>query len=232
MATATLTTNDRAVFGALFDPEASLDRGIHIDDKVEDTYDKHTLRTIQETEREALGLIDSQFPVERDTRKAISELNSIIEEYPAYASAWNNRAQARRLLAPYEAPDYICDVFYDLGEAIKLASPLSPTKPVSTLNATVLASAHTHRGYLLWRASRSESFRSLMSQISQLRDLSSAQLEESASRDFALGGRYGNKTAQSLAVKTNPYAKLCGSIVKEALQKEIRDYATSTNSMS
>lgn len=59
---------------------------------------------------------------------------------------------------------------------------------------------------------------------SRLRGMQSAQLEELASRDFALGGRYGNKVARGLSVRTNPYAKACGAIVREALKGEMEDY--------
>jgi hypothetical protein len=55
----------------------------------------------------------------------------------------------------------------------------------------------------------------------KLQDMGPDQLEEMASRDFFFGGRYGNKVAQQLAVQTNPYAKMCGAIVKEALRKEV-----------
>jgi hypothetical protein len=46
------------------------------------------------------------------------------------------------------------------------------------------------------------------------------EFEEAASRDFAMGGRYGNEVAKGLAVSTNPTAKLCGRIVREAIKKE------------
>ena len=42
-----------------------------------------------------------------------------------------------------------------------------------------------------------------------------------ASHELALGGRFGNDIARQLAVQTNPYAKLCGEIVREALRKEM-----------
>ena len=64
----------------------------------------------------------------------------------------------------------------------------------------------------------------MMANVPALRELSSQGLEEAASHELALGGRYGNETARQLAVKTNPYAKLCGSIVREALTKEISDF--------
>lgn len=49
---------------------------------------------------------------------------------------------------------------------------------------------------------------------------SKMEFEAAASRDFALGGRYGNEIAKGLAVATNPTAKLCGQIVREAMKKE------------
>ncbi len=36
-----------------------------------------------------------------------------------------------------------------------------------------------------------------------------------------MGGRYGNDVAREMAVRTNPYAKLCGNIVKEAMRGEM-----------
>jgi len=44
--------------------------------------------------------------------------------------------------------------------------------------------------------------------------------EENASRDFMMGGRYGNEIAKALAVSANPTAKLCGEMVREAMRKE------------
>ena len=77
------------------------------------------------------------------------------------------------------------------------------------------------------RGSTSTSFRKLLLSLNipLLRDVGTpTQFEELASRDFSVAGRYGNKTAQQLAIKTNPYAKMCGQIVKEALRQEITDY--------
>ena len=54
----------------------------------------------------------------------------------------------------------------------------------------------------------------------RLRGLTAGELEEMASRDFFMGGRFGNKVAQQLAVQTNPYAKMCGAIVQEAMRKD------------
>jgi hypothetical protein len=50
------------------------------------------------------------------------------------------------------------------------------------------------------------------------------RLEEMASWDFQQGGRYGNPVAKQLAVHTNPYAKMCGAIVRDAMKAEIEEW--------
>lgn len=125
-------------------------------------------------------------------------------------------------------------LFNDLAQAISLATPKRPSDSVSSTQARILADAHTHRGYLLLKAARVKRAsnssptgvevqgREQKNGDNRLRvlDLLPDQLEEMASRDLFFGGRYGNKIAGSLAVKTNPYAKMCGAIVKEAMREE------------
>jgi hypothetical protein len=115
----------------------------------------------------------------------------------------------------------------DLGAAITLATPdPSPTTAcISPLQADLLANAHTHRGYLLLKAASASAQPPAVALPPPLAGLSSTTLEELASRDLALGGRYGNKIARQLSVRTNPYAKACGAIVSEALRTE-REAAT------
>ncbi|PYH98812.1 hypothetical protein BO71DRAFT_394978 [Aspergillus ellipticus CBS 707.79] len=132
-----------------------------------------------------------------------------------------------KLFAP-EHVDSASRLLADLAKAIALATPRSPADPVSEVQARLLADVHTHRGYLLLKAARvrKESVGGgggggEEGGPDRLRGLGSDQLEDMASRDFFFGGRYGNKVAQQLAVQTNPYAKMCGAIVKEALRKEV-----------
>ena len=47
-----------------------------------------------------------------------------------------------------------------------------------------------------------------------------SELEEMASRDFASAARFGDEVAREMSVRTNPYAKMCGAIVKNALREE------------
>ncbi|KKK19343.1 hypothetical protein P175DRAFT_0497513 [Aspergillus ochraceoroseus IBT 24754] len=128
-----------------------------------------------------------------------------------------------------ENADHLTTLLADLGQAIELSSPGSFAGSVSTLQARTLADSHTHRGYILLKMARQLKGEGGGERggadgcviPERFRESGPDQLEEMASRDFFLGGRYGNKMAQQLAVQTNPYAKMCGAIVKEALRKEI-----------
>ncbi|KLJ07048.1 hypothetical protein EMPG_17447 [Blastomyces silverae] len=189
-------------------------------------------------------------------RAAVAKLTAIIEENKGYASAYVNRAQAARMLVESgmdgkkekekeEQGELANMIFADLSTAISLLSP-SPSSPppsssstsqhFSPLHARILANAHTHRAYILYRASRAldsnppppssnsnnpPSAATLTTLPVHLHGKSAQHLEEMASMDFQLGGRYGNEIARQMAVKTNPYAKMCGAIVKEAMRKEM-----------
>ncbi|KMU83760.1 hypothetical protein CIHG_01543 [Coccidioides immitis H538.4] len=228
-----LSSNDSKVLQALFDAEsspspassaaqtdASLPALPHIP-----TAD---LPALQEREVQAIH--------------AISELSDIIKDYPKYASAYVNRAQAYRLLIDAEAteassatscssssstPTPAAHVFSDLAEAITLLTPNTPISPVSPLQSRILANAHTHRAYILYKAARTEPEARNSLLPTTLHDANSDRLEEMASYDFQAGGRYGNPVAKQMAVHTNPYAKMCGAIVKDAMKAEIKQWAES-----
>ncbi|KIX02731.1 uncharacterized protein Z518_08673 [Rhinocladiella mackenziei CBS 650.93] len=223
-----LSKNDTSVLAALFDPESSLSGVIHVNNHLPKSSDTRRVELLQERERQALRLINQEAPEPSHIEKALSELTNIINDDSSYASAWNNRAQARRMLIDDEKlktnSKAVADILHDIAQAVSLATTSKEIDAVSRLDAKVLASAHTHRGYLLLLASKSETSRKMLDDVPSLRGLSRDELEGTASRELALGGRYGNETARQLAVKTNPYAKLCGSIVREALTKEISDF--------
>ncbi|RVX74335.1 hypothetical protein B0A52_01460 [Exophiala mesophila] len=226
--TMALSNNDSNVLSALFDPEASLSRNAPIDDSLISPTESEAQTLIQSKEEQALRSINVSKPTLSNVEQSISTLTNIIQTHPSYASARVNRAQARRLIYKDEElisqPSMAQQILEDLSEAIRLVTPSTPEESISRTNARVLASAHTHRGYLLLLASKSDDNRKMLNDTVGLKSLSLQELEEAASRELASGGRYGNETARQLAVMTNPYAKLCGSIVKEALTKEISDY--------
>ncbi|KAJ5129541.1 uncharacterized protein N7515_005580 [Penicillium bovifimosum] len=246
-----LTSNDSAVLQALFDAESSPSSGVTINSSLTSwptslNISETDLASLKQRETDIIRRLQSDKSPSEDTLKsALSDFDSLITKHPTYPSAYTNRAQTLRLLvdliyntteanpadteladAALFAPQtsQLCSrIFADLGQAITLATPASPADAVSTAQARLLADAHTHRGYLLLKAARAK--KGLVggdeTGPERLRELSADQLEEMASRDFFFGGRYGNKVAQQLAVQTNPYAKMCGAIVKEAMRKEM-----------
>nr|KMM65189.1 hypothetical protein CPAG_01541 [Coccidioides posadasii RMSCC 3488] len=244
-----LSSNDSKVLQALFDAEsspspassaaqtdASLPALPHIP-----TAD---LPALQEREVQAIRRLQASdaSPSVKAIKTAISELSDIIKDYPKYASAYVNRAQAYRLLIDAEAteassatssssssstPTPAAHVFSDLAEAITLLTPSTPISPVSPLQSRILANAHTHRAYILYKAARTEPEARNSLLPTTLHDANSDRLEEMASYDFQAGGRYGNPVAKQMAVHTNPYAKMCGAIVKDAMKAEIKQWAES-----
>ncbi|KAJ5924229.1 hypothetical protein N7466_008416 [Penicillium verhagenii] len=246
-----LTSNDAAVLQALFDAESSPSSGITVDSSLPPwpkavNISQEDLLSLKNREIEIIReLQPSMNPTCEVVQSAVDRLSALLVQYPSYPSAYTNRAQAFRMLVDLQfdntemstddtsndalftpqAADMSSQILADLGQAITYATPASPADPVSSAQARLLADAHTHRGYLLLKAARLKKNAVEKNEEAfgpdRLRELGADQLEEMASRDFFLGGRYGNKVAQQLAVQTNPYAKMCGAIVQEAMRKEI-----------
>jgi hypothetical protein len=224
-----LSESDWAVLSAILDPESGIKDGytfVTTSAPEPSYYERDTAYAIRREEREILVRLNTETPSAKVVQNALGQLDKLIKIYPNHASSYNNRAQTRRLLFKdledlAGHPGQVSAIMADLAQAISLASPEQPTKAVSSEVAQVLASAHTHRAYLLLKCSQMQtSGIDHVASIAGLGALESDTLLEMASRDFAIAGRYGNRTAKQLAVHTNPYAKLCGSIVKEALRKE------------
>jgi hypothetical protein len=169
---------------------------------------------------------------------AIGNLSMLIDEYPHYASAYVNRAQAARLLLPVESlfssghSSESARILSDLGRGIELASPQSPSDSASPHQRDVLAAAYTHRGFLLLKAADMVKNGQAVHGLDVLASSTATGIEEIASDDFARGGSYGDALGKQMAVKTNPYAKMCGAIVRDALQEEIAVASRNHNVMS
>jgi hypothetical protein len=243
-----LTTNDSAVLQALFDAESSPSSRVTIDQSLPQLPTHLNISPkehayLQACERDIISILSSTPNARPETiQAAIKDLDGLIENHPTYPSAYTNRAQALRMLiepislengtgssttlfSP-ENTTHLSALLSDLNQAITLSSPPSPADPLSPFQARLLADTHTHRAYLLLKISRhlktnSNNAAQIENVPSRLRDIGPEGLEEMASRDFFFGGRYGNKVAQQMAVQTNPYAKMCGAIVKEAIRKEV-----------
>ena len=241
-----LSSADSKVLAQVFDPESGpakpeilVDPSLPPDRQI----DAALLPALKAREKEAISHIEAfessqqKTPAEKESvfRKALAILDGLLAEHPQYASAHNNRAQLRRwrfgdrnllcqaktgaVAERYEAAG-AC--IADLSKAISLASSPRPTDAVSPSQGRVLGQAHTQLAAIHYAASKD--LNELAEPTVIEKDCctwSADRFEEEASRLFFLGGLYGNEVAKALAVHTNPHAKLCSSIVKEAMKKEL-----------
>ena len=262
-----LSSKDTIILDSLFNPEASPDQGVQIDESLprDSSISSSTiLKQIHEQELLAIRNLESQLrPQSTENRishpsnhrvsdavvqealtSAIETFTSIIISHPKYSSAYANRAQCTAVqlnqsgASPLEVIQHK-GLMSDLEKAITLARPHNPTAAISTANAQVLASTHTQRASIYLAGSRyleSQKLRSgrpilpnspekpnRPSEVDLTDDFANlaALLEEKASQEFFFGGKYGNKLAGAMMVKTNPYAKACGNVVKEATRREM-----------
>ncbi|RYP76786.1 hypothetical protein DL771_001522 [Monosporascus sp. 5C6A] len=203
--------------------------------------ERDILLPIQQLEMQLAGLKQATLVPVEEYRKCVSSLGQLISGHPRYASARNNRAQALRrlygdtMLLPgrpdpralvqdadnVERFEAAKTTLADLDEAIRLLTPKSLFASVSPQACKTLSLAHTQRAAIYHMTSKSlQSEEKVDMGDRKESNWARIDFEEAASRDFASGGRYGNEIAKGLAVSTNPTAKLCGQIVREAMKKE------------
>jgi hypothetical protein len=184
--------------------------------------------------------VDNDTDKERIYSEALSILSELISQYPNYASAYNNRAQLHRWrfgdqlisssTTDQEIQSALEATVSDLREAISLSSPVGVNSKVSPQQAKLLMQAWTQLGAVFWNLGKSSkdnqnsglscSSRGKESSTSDWVNWDGTRFEEESSRCFFMAGMYGSDFGRNLAVKMNPYARLCGSIVKEALKRE------------
>ncbi|KAK4122662.1 hypothetical protein N657DRAFT_646384 [Parathielavia appendiculata] len=229
--------------------DATLPKDPHISDPEEyqkiSQQERDIIVSIQELEMRQTRQQSSgaaNIDIVAEYRNCVSRLGQLIQEHPQYASARNNRAQALRRLygdamLVADAPESLLALLHEADDAERLEaaktalgdldhaiSLLTPKVAYSRLHpqvARTLSNAHTQRAaiYLMTSklmGSKPASVDAARPEASWLK----LEFEERASRDFAMGGRYGNEIAKGLAVSTNPTAKLCGQMVREAMKKE------------
>lgn len=228
--------------------DETLPKDPHITDVTEyeriATEERRLILTVQQAEIQIAGPGPrSGLDPLKTYQECVSGLGELISTSPSYASARNNRAQAtRRLygdgmlssgLGPSDSPLVVeCDseekrsaarrTLLDLDTCISLLTPSGPYPRLSRQAARTLSSAHTQRAAIYHQTSKMLAKGGVLDVDQERTEAGWERIdfEEAASRDFALGGRYGNEVAKGLAVSTNPTAKLCGQMVREAMKKE------------
>lgn len=232
MASATaLSLGDKMVLSRIFDPESSasspiipIDSTLPSDPHI---LESEKLQKLQQKEVEviksaetAIALPDSDNSKLETLLSARAQFDVILRESPSYASAYNNRAQLNRIVLPLckeeaEKRTLLADIHSDLSSAIRLSAPAGPAAGLSPRQAKILSQALTQRGTMYFAASSDKS-----AWWGAEEDWKKEDLESLAQRDFFEGGRAGSEVAREMAVRTNPFAKLCGSILKEAMKRE------------
>ena len=249
-----LTSNDSDILSKIFDPESAPSGGVLVDASLPpDPYitDTQTLETVKSKEKAIIQAVEDVLrdPTLSDGKDATlmtayAEISALIDQYPQYASARNNRAQLFRLrygddvlvsnassIKDDSAQLTIATLQEDLNTSISLLSPKTPQTAVSPAQCQTLAQAHTQRGALYHAAAKSlaktqghqqaaDGPHDSRAVVEPLATWTPEDFDEAASRDFFMGGRYGNEIGKALAVHTNPTAKLCGQMVQEAMKRE------------
>jgi len=255
-----LTKNDDTVLSQIFNPESAPSPAILVDlTMAADPHvtDEQMLAFLRMKEESYIELAETALKEPRGSirreevlHEAYRGLTDLIDAYPFYASARNNRAQLVRLqygepvlvsdntaISPSQVASSILSAFSDLSIAISLLSPSLLKAAVSPSQCRTLAQAHTQRGALYLATSKALCSQSntlanaphLKALITEQSSWTRQDFEEAASKDFFMGGRYGNNIAKVLAVHTNPTAKLCGQMVQEAMKREYSTLHSSTS---
>jgi hypothetical protein len=227
---AALSANDARVLNALFDPETLPSSVAKSKDAtaIDTSLPPHPnipasqLSALETQQNKIVRRVSTSSSLQ-DIDAAITELAQVVEGCPNYASAYINRAMLLRMkleaqlsssqhLFTHSTGD-VEPLFTDLSRAIHLSLPASsPTAPVSTYQAKLLRTAYSHRAFLYLKAAETGT---------SLEGREKSELEELASKDFAGAARYGDEVAREMSVRTNPYAKMCGAIVRNALKEEM-----------
>lgn len=156
---------------------------------------------------------------------ALVEYDALAKQFPTRASVHNNRAQVRRLLYVEQEEDAcrLAAIEKDLDTAIRLAQDDEESGGAGAGAAgRVLAQAYTQKGWLALKRIEALRAREQPQQAESVQQQRCVwDMEEEASRWLWLGGAHGNRQAQRAASRINPYAKLCGQMVEQALRREM-----------
>jgi hypothetical protein len=225
-----LTANDKRILNALFDPETLPSSEVRSRDAstIDTSLPPHPtisasqLSILESQQHELIRTLNSTSSAS-EIEDGLRREAEIVHEHPDYPSAYLNSAMLHRMKLEaslsgeqtlFSRPEKaVTALFVSLALAIQNALPSAShvVPAVSPYQARILRTAFSHRGYLYLKAAET---------APAWDGKSKTDLEELASRDFAAAARYGDEVAREMSVRTNPYAKMCGAIVKNALREE------------
>lgn len=226
-----LSRNDSVVLSNIFDPESEQSAGILIDSALPDDphiTDNGTWIAIKQREKSIIFKVENILK-NKEPRSMLEhqaqDMQNLIELHPNCACLLNDYAQILRLmhgddLINGHCIDLTTKVYQNLSLAITLLTPSIHQAVASPAQCRTLAQAHTQRGALLHGIAKAFENKPGETLTGILADFTTIDLQEAASRDFLMGGRYGNEISKALAVHINPTAKLCGQMVRNAMRQE------------
>ncbi|EEA24947.1 hypothetical protein TMatcc_008048 [Talaromyces marneffei ATCC 18224] len=233
-----LSPNDRLVLSRVFEshPVGSLSKSLidpELPTATRTNLSPTILEELQSQEHSIITKCGGASVSAESLKEANNQLTSLIHFHPTYSSAYNNRAQVLRLLYGddlYRDEVQTTTLWNDLCTAITLELPDQPNGKVCEFQARVLRAGYAQRGYLTWKAAKraTQRLENLDNLPEELRSLTRREMEDKARADLELAGRYGDQEAMKMAVSANPYARLCGNIVQEAMKVEIEKMRGST----
>lgn len=220
----TLTSHDSAILSSLFTnepPQIVIPRPTPASNP--------TLHAIRRLEARAIAPLAKGEPSQDTIKGAISQLDELIREHAEYASAYNNRAQASRLLL---GDDLTKKGTEGIWEDLKTCISLSKRAPEAEVDEKLLGAAYTQRGVVLLATAKSlkssdavdlreflpEDLKALAS-----RGSAGEETEREAENNFKAGAGYGDEAAKMMVVHLNPMRKLCGQMVREALRRDMEE---------
>lgn len=237
-----LSPNDGAVLQQLFDPESATTPELLIDASLpkDPHYEQAIFAKISDEEKAVILQVEAAMSLDCLAERravledAIRSLQTLLKVFPKSAALNNDLAQAIRLrygsdtvskslVRRVEASVAACQALTALDNAVNLLSPHSPLLPMSPVQCRTLAQAHMQRGAMRHGAVKHlplDDAAVIPDSAPAFTGWSRTHLEDAASRDFFLGGRYGNEIGKALAVHINPTAKLCGQMVQDAMRRE------------
>ena len=226
-ATANLTSRDSAILSSLFTNEPPQ---ILIPRPAPALNSK--LQSIKRAEAAAIAPLAKGEPSKDVIEQAIAALDKILDEHKEYASAYNNRAQAQRLLL---GDDLTKEGTGKIWEDLKTCISLAKSLPEDQRDEKLLGAGYTQRGVLLLATAKSlktldnqESRANLPDDLKTLGNEASpdgeaSEMEKEAEGAFKEGAKYGDEAAKMMVVHLNPMRKLCGQMVREALRRDMEE---------
>lgn len=227
-ATTSLTSRDTAILSSLFTnepPQILIPRPAPAVNP--------ELQSVKKQEAQAVASLAKSEPSKDVIEEAIMSLSTIILEHKDYASAYNNRAQALRLLLGDDLTEEgSARIWEDLGQCIALAK----SAPEDLRDEKLLGAAYTQRGVLLLATAKSvKTLDNNERRVNLPKDLRrmandsveatkvSEEMEKEAESAFKEGAKYGDEAAKMMVVHLNPMRKLCGQMVREALRRDMEE---------